>query len=127
MMENDARLQSSQQLFAGVLDGNIDEQLPAGLINATWQCEAFEGAICININETDVTGGADLPSGGRVVMTMVATVDPALSDMSQTQISNTVEAVLISETDYNLLNNISTDTDPLIFFIFKNGFEGVVR
>ena len=105
---------------------NIDEQLPTGLINASWQCEAFDGAVCLNINETSVTGGADLPSGGRVVMTLTATVDPALSDMSQTQISNTVEAVLISETDYNLLNNISTDTDPLIFFIFRDGFDGVI-
>ncbi len=104
----------------------IDEQLPAGLIDASWSCEAFTGASCVAINNSAVTGSADLPSGGLVVLTLTATVDPALTDMSQTHINNTVEAVLVTETDYNLLNNSNTLSTPLVFFIFKDGFDGVV-
>ena len=117
------RVDNIGSVDAGEVD--IVEQLPTGLINASWECEAFEGASCLNINQSGVTGGADLPSGGHVIMTLTATVDPALSDMSQTHITNTVEAILISNTDYNLMNNTSTDSDPLVFFIFKDGFDGV--
>jgi uncharacterized repeat protein (TIGR01451 family) len=104
----------------------INELLPTGLISATWQCEAFNDASCIGFDEMGLTGNVDLPSGGRVKVTLTATVDPALQDMSQSVISNQVQAVLISETDFNLLNNTSIDTDILIYFIFKNGFEGVI-
>lgn len=117
------RVDNIGSVDAGEVD--IVEQLPTGLINASWECEAFEGASCLNINQSGVTGGADLPSGGHVIMTLTATVDPALSDMSQSHITNTVEAILISNTDYNLMNNTSTDSDPLVFFIFKDGFDGV--
>ena len=105
---------------------NIVESLPAELINASWNCEALGGATCININQSGLTGGADLPSGGRVIMTLVATVDPNLPEVSNTEINNTVEAVLITETDFNLLNNTSTSATPVVFFIFKDGFDEVV-
>ena len=104
----------------------INEMMPAGLINATWTCQAFEGATCLNIDTNNITGGADLPAGGRVELRLVATVDPALANMTQLDITNTVEVVLITGTDFNLLNNTASDTDLIIYFIFKDGFEGVV-
>jgi len=104
----------------------INEMMPAGLINATWTCQAFEGASCVNIDTNNITGGADLPAGGRVELRLVATVDPALANMTQLDITNTVEVVLISASDFNLLNNTASDTDWIIYFIFKDGFEGVV-
>ncbi|MCX7554063.1 beta-propeller fold lactonase family protein [Marinicella sp. S1101] len=103
----------------------IDEQLPVGLIDTNWQCEAFDGASCLNIDTNNLTGGADLPSGGRVMLTLTATVDPTLDELSGvSEINNTVEAVLVNETDYNLMNNTSTLSTPVVFFIFKDGFDG---
>jgi len=103
----------------------IDEQMPAGLINASWQCTAYNGAACLNVDEFNITGGAALPSGGRVEFVLTATVDPQLANMSQLDISNTVEVSLVNGTDFNMVNNSATDTDDLIFYIFRDGFDGV--
>ena len=101
----------------------VDEQLPASLINANWSCEAFDGAACINVDENLITGGANMPAGSLVVFTLVAQIDPILADMSETHVTNTVEAVLVNGTDYNTSNNVASDSNLLIYFIFKNGFE----
>ncbi|WP_395375280.1 beta-propeller fold lactonase family protein [Marinicella sp. W31] len=103
----------------------IDEQMPAGLINASWQCVSYDGAACLNVDEFNITGGAALPSGGRVEFILTATVDPQLADMSQTDITNTVTVSLMSGTDFNMSNNTASDTDDLIFYIFRDGFDGV--
>ncbi len=104
----------------------INEMMPVELINASWTCTAFEGATCLNIDTNNITGGADLPAGGRVELRLTATVDPALASMTVPDFTNSVEVVLITEVDFNTLNNTASDTDVVIYFIFKDGFEGVV-
>ncbi len=103
----------------------IDEQMPTGLINGSWQCQASNGASCLNVDEFNITGGADLPSGGVVVFTLQAQVDPALAFSSDTEITNTVSVQLVQGSETSLLNNTDSDTDALILYIFKNGFEQV--
>ena len=104
----------------------INETMPVELINASWTCAAFEGATCLNIDNNNITGGADLPAGGRVELRLVATVDPSLVNMTVPDFTNTVEVVLVTGTDFNTLNNTASDTDVVIYYIFKDGFEGVV-
>ena len=101
----------------------IIEQLPLELISASWQCDAYDGAACLNIDEFGITGGADIPSGSRVELLLRATVDPALINADGTLIINTIDVQMITETDFNLLNNTASDTDEIVLYIFKNGFE----
>lgn len=104
----------------------ISENLPAGLIHASWQCQAYGDAICINVNETAITGGANLPAGTAVVFSLKAQVDPALAYTSETEVVNEVTVQLVSGTETSLTNNIANDIDALILYIFKNGFEQVI-
>ncbi|MFC3195556.1 beta-propeller fold lactonase family protein [Marinicella sediminis] len=105
----------------------VNEQLPASLINASWTCEGFAGATCINIDSNNVTGGANLPAGSQAVFTLTTQIDPLLVDMSETEVVNVVDVQLVSGTDFNLNNNTDTDTNVLVFYIFIDGFEEVVE
>ncbi len=109
-------------------DVNIVETIPAELLNATWTCNALNGATCISINNSSVTSAVgNLPSGGVLEFVVTALVDPALPNLVLTEISNTVEATMVTTTgeqDYQLLNNTATDTDILLRIIFIDDFEG---
>jgi uncharacterized repeat protein (TIGR01451 family) len=104
----------------------VNEQLPAALINATWTCEGTGGANCINVDTNNITGGANMPAGSQAVFTLVTQIDPALIDMSESEVVNVVDVQLVSGTDFNINNNTDTDTTTLVFYIFKNGFEEVI-
>ncbi len=103
----------------------VTENLPAGLINASWQCQGFDGAVCINVDEFGITGGANLPANATAVFTLQAQVDPALAYSADTEVVNEVSAQLVTGTETSLANNIAEDVDALILYIFKNGFEQV--
>ena len=104
----------------------VTENLPAGLINASWQCQAFGGAQCINVDEFGITGGANLPANSTAVFTLQAQVDPALAYSTDTEVVNEVSVQLITGSETSLANNTAEDEDALILYIFKNGFEQVI-
>lgn len=104
----------------------VTENLPAGLINASWQCQAYNGAACINVDEFGITGGANLPANATAVFTLQAQVDPALAYSTETEVVNEVSVQLVSGSETSLANNTAEDTDALILYIFKNGFEQVI-
>ncbi len=109
---------------------NIVETMPAELLNGTWTCSASNGATCLISNASSVISATgNLPSGGVIEIVVEALVDPALPNLVLTEISNTVEATMVTpivEQDYQLLNNTATDTDVLLRIIFIDGFEGSV-
>jgi len=109
-------------LDAGIV--TIDEQLPAELINTSWTCIEFDGASCINVDEFAITGSADLPAGGKVELILNATVDPSVSSGIGGFIVNVVEVE--SQDDINQLNNIASDSNEIVLYIFKNGFEELI-
>ena len=103
----------------------VSENLPAGLINASWQCQAFNGAVCVNVDEFAITGGANLPANSTAIFTLQAQVDPALAYTTETEVVNEVSVQLVSGSETSLTNNWAEDVDSLILYIFKNGFEQV--
>ena len=103
----------------------VDEQMPAGLINGSWQCQASNGASCLNVDEFNITGGGNIPAAGVLVFTLKAQVDPALAYSTETEITNSVSVQLVQGTETSLLNNSDSDTDALVLYIFKNGFESI--
>ncbi len=104
-------------------DVDIIENLPTELVSASWTCEAFNGASCINIDEFGITGSANIPAASRVELRLIATVDPALTPNTGTPFTNSVDALLVTETDFNLMNNTASDTDIIISVIFVDDFE----
>jgi uncharacterized repeat protein (TIGR01451 family) len=103
----------------------VSENLPAGLINASWQCQAFGDATCINVDEFGITGGANLPANATVIFTLMAQVDPGLAFTNETEVVNEVSVQRVSGSETSLANNTAEDVDALILYIFKNGFEQV--
>lgn len=103
----------------------VTENLPAGLINASWQCQAYGNATCINVDQFGITGGANLPANATVIFTLSAQVDPGLAFTMETEVVNEVSVQLVSGSETSLTNNTAEDVDALVLYIFKNGFEQV--
>jgi uncharacterized repeat protein (TIGR01451 family) len=100
----------------------ILDQIPAGLVDVVWSCDASGGVLCPQDGGTgdlDATVSA-FPVGGLLNYSFFGNVDG-----SPQQITNTALVELPADTtidDPNLGNNSATDVD-LLEFLFRNGFE----
>jgi uncharacterized repeat protein (TIGR01451 family) len=102
----------------------VRDQVPAGLVNVDWSCDASGGVAC---PATGGSGNLDLtvsafPVGGLLNFTFFGNVSG-----SPAQIVNTALVELPADTtieDPLPGNNSATDTN-LLELLFKNGFEAV--
>ncbi len=105
---------------------NIDDAvvtaiLGAHVAEASWVCEPFAGANCDTIIGTsDINTTVDLPVDAYAIFTMHTTVTGDLLDFID---SSAAIAMPQNETDIDLSNNNSADSDLIYQFIFKNGFD----
>lgn len=107
---------------------DVSAGVPVELLGATWTCVADGSAACAASGNGSITDTADIPSGGRVTYTLVATVDPAL-DLSVPQ-SVVISALAESSppsADINPANNLAVDDDEVRLVMFEDGFESPVR
>ncbi|MBY6204211.1 beta-propeller fold lactonase family protein [Halomonas denitrificans] len=107
---------------------DVSAGVPVELLGATWTCVADGSAACTASGSGSITDVADIPSGGRVTYTLVATVDPAL-DLSVPQ-SVVISALAESSppsADINPANNLAVDDDEVRLVMFEDGFESPVR
>ncbi len=107
---------------------DVTAGVPVELLGATWTCVAEGTAACAASGSGSITDTADVPSGGRVTYTLVATVDPSL-DLSVPQ-SVVISALAESSppsADINPANNLAVDDDEVRLVMFEDGFESPVR
>ena len=98
----------------------VVDSFPVEFTSVNWTCAASGGATCTASGSGDINDTVDVPPGGTLVYSAVATVDAgAVGSVSNTA---TVEPAM-GVTDTDLTNNESTDTDALELPVFCDGFE----
>lgn len=91
----------------------ISDTLPAGLVNATWQCTARRGATCTAAGVGNLYETVDLPVGGTVVYTLQAMM-PRWRGLT-----NTATATAgVGSNDPISGNNRATSTSPGPYILF---------
>ena len=86
----------------------VTDDLPSRLTGATWTCSAAAGASCQDEGSGNINEVVNLPVGGSVTYTVVATVTPG----SGTSLVNTA-TVSPNGIDPTPGNNSATDTDTI--------------
>jgi uncharacterized repeat protein (TIGR01451 family) len=89
----------------------VADTFPATLSNISWTCAASSGGICAAGGTGNINSSATIAANGTLTYTVNATVN---SDATGT-LNNTATATLpAGETDSNLANNSSSDSDTLV-------------
>ncbi|MEM1081699.1 MAG: hypothetical protein AAGH65_08980, partial [Pseudomonadota bacterium] len=89
------------------------------VINASWTCTGFDGAVCANPSGSgSINEPITLPAGARLLYALTATVTAIEPEI----VSNTATVTLAEgQIDLNPANNSATDSDPV--GLFADGFE----
>lgn len=90
----------------------VIDQIPAGLLDATWTCVATGGAACGAASGTgDINTTVNLPPNGTATFTLTATVSATAASPLANSATVTPPAGV---TDNNVGNNTATDTDTVV-------------
>jgi uncharacterized repeat protein (TIGR01451 family) len=95
-----------------VVGATVSDVVPASLLTPTWSCAGAGGGTCTAAGAGNINDTVNLPVGGTVTYTLMGTVSPNPSSLSNTA----TIAVPASMNDPNPANNSATDTDTLMCF-----------
>jgi hypothetical protein len=105
---------------------NVSVSPGAELLDVAWSCTASGGASCTATGSGPIDDVVDVPSGGVLVYTLTARVDPAVdltvpvSVLTEAAVSSTPPPV-----ELNAVNNLDVDDDEVRLTMFEDGFESV--
>jgi uncharacterized repeat protein (TIGR01451 family) len=91
----------------------VADAFPALLLNPTWTCVSAGGGTCAAAGAGDIADIADLPVGGSVTYTAVATVDFAAPAGPFDNTATVTPAVDVTDPDPT--NNAGVDTTAVVF------------
>jgi uncharacterized repeat protein (TIGR01451 family) len=95
-----------------VTGATVTDTPPASLLTPTWTCVGAGGGTCAASGSGSINDTVNLPVGATVTYTLMGTVSP-----NPTTLSNTATITPpASVNDPNLANNTATDTDVLTCF-----------
>ncbi|MFN0145908.1 MAG: beta strand repeat-containing protein, partial [Dehalococcoidia bacterium] len=95
---------------SNVTAATVADTFPAAISGATWTCVGAGGGTCTGAGSGNLSDTVNLPSGGSVTYTVVATISGAASPGT---LVNTA-TVSSAATDPAPANNSATDTDTLV-------------
>jgi len=88
----------------------ISDVLPLSLTGAVWTCAGSGGSVCSASGSGDIVDTINLPPGGSVTYTLLATVDPNATGLLSNTVTVSVPGGFV---DTSPGDNTATDTDTL--------------
>ncbi|MEM8961372.1 MAG: hypothetical protein AAGD38_07845 [Acidobacteriota bacterium] len=91
------------------IGATVEDLFPAVIDTVSWSCAPDPGATCSGVGSGDIVDTVDIPVGGSLTYTAVASIDPAATG----DLDNTA-TVTATGTDPDTANNSATDSDTLV-------------
>jgi LPXTG-site transpeptidase (sortase) family protein len=95
---------------SAVTAGTFTDTFPAAITSASWTCAGSGGGTCTASGTGNINDSVDLPVGGSVTYTVVATISASATGSLTNTATITAPAGI---TDPNPVNNSATDTDTV--------------
>jgi uncharacterized repeat protein (TIGR01451 family) len=102
----------------------LSDSLPAGLTDAAWTCQAMPGSSCPASGSGNILAALNLAVGGRVTVTVQATVSPSASG---SLVNTATVAAPVNTFDLVSSNNSATDTTAIIASVRRLFLPLIVR
>jgi uncharacterized repeat protein (TIGR01451 family) len=91
-----------------------------------WNCAASAGVTCTAPSGRNLADTLTLARGQVATYLLDATVRADLDPLTTSLVVQTISAGTAAGADINPANNVATDADPVLFSIFRDGFEALL-